>query len=101
MGDDLYAEIKIKQSEFRPNLPAQSFQDNPHVAIEPPIEYTAHKPKRKPTNLFFDDLPVDLSGRQVIVARERNIQVSLIVSKIEIDLSAVVENVHLPCRPIA
>lgn len=50
------------------------------------------------TNLLLDDLSVDLSCRDVVIAREGDIQVSLVVSKVQIDLSAIVKDIHLTCR---
>ena len=49
------------------------------------------------TDLFLDNLSVDLSCRDVVFAREGNVQVSLVVSKVQIDLSAVVKDVDLTC----
>lgn len=49
------------------------------------------------TNLFFDDLSVDLSCCNIVVTRKGDIQVSLVVSKVQIDLSAVVKDIYLTC----
>lgn len=49
------------------------------------------------THLFFDDLHVYFTCSDVVVARQRNIQISFIVSKIEIDFAAIVKNVNLAC----
>lgn len=52
---------------------------------------------RGDTNLFFDDLFIDLSCREVVVAREGDIQVSLVVSEVQVDLSPIVEDEDLTC----
>ena len=49
------------------------------------------------TNLFFDDLSVDLSCRNVVVTREGSIQVSLVVSEVQVDLSPIVKDINLTC----
>ena len=49
------------------------------------------------TNLFFNDLSVDLSCRNVVVAREGNVQVPLVISKIQVDLPAIVQDIDLTC----
>ena len=45
--------------------------------------------------LFLDYVLVDLAGCDVVLAREGDIEVALVVSKIEVDLSAVVEDEDL------
>jgi hypothetical protein len=49
------------------------------------------------TNLSFDNLAVDFSCRNVVIAREGNIQVPLVVSEIQVHLSAVVKDIDLTC----
>ena len=52
------------------------------------------------TTLLLDDLSVDLASRDIIVARQRDIQVALIVSQIQVDLATIVQHKHLTvfCR---
>lgn len=42
--------------------------------------------------LTLNDVLVDLSRRDVVLARQRDVEVALVVSKIEIDLTAIVQN---------
>lgn len=47
------------------------------------------------TTLALDYMLVDLAGGNVLVAREGDVQVTFIVSEIEIDFTAIVEDVDL------
>lgn len=51
------------------------------------------------TYLLLDDLAIDLAGRDVVVAAERDVEVPLVVAKVEICLSSVVQHEHLACTP--
>ena len=50
--------------------------------------------------LLLDDLSVDLACGDIIVARQRDIQVTLIISQIQVDLATIVQHKHLTvlCR---
>jgi hypothetical protein len=50
---------------------------------------------REDTHLLLNDLTIDLASRDIVVARQGNIQVTFIVSQVQIDLSAVVQNIDL------
>ena len=43
------------------------------------------------SSLGFDDLHVDLAGCDVVVFREGDVEVSLVVSQVKIDFSSIVE----------
>lgn len=43
--------------------------------------------------LTLDNVLVDLAGCNVLVAREGDVKVALVVSKIEVDFTAVVEDI--------
>lgn len=43
--------------------------------------------------LTLDNVLVDLAGGDVLVAREGNVEIALVVSKIEVNFAAVVEDV--------
>lgn len=43
--------------------------------------------------LTLDNVLVDLAGGNVLVAREGDVKVALVVSEIEVDLAAIVEDV--------
>ena len=45
--------------------------------------------------LALNDVLVDLARRNVVLARQRDVEVALVVSKIEIDLTAIVQNEDL------
>jgi hypothetical protein len=45
--------------------------------------------------LLLNDLSVDLSRSDIVIARERDIQISLIVAKIQIYFTTVIEDVYL------
>ena len=49
------------------------------------------------TDLFLNYFPVDLPSRDVVIARECDIKISLIVAQVEINLASIVEDVHLAC----
>lgn len=55
---------------------------------------TAPKPC---TDLFLYNVFVDFSGGDVVVSRQSNIQITLIVAQIEVDLSTIVQNVDFAC----
>ena len=42
--------------------------------------------------LTLDDVPVDFASRDVVLTRERDVEVALVVPKVEVNLAAVVEN---------
>jgi len=46
--------------------------------------------------LLLDDLLVDFTGGDVVVSGQGDVQVSLVVAQIKVDLSAVVQNECLP-----
>jgi hypothetical protein len=48
-----------------------------------------------PTYLLLDDLAVDLARGDVVVARQGDVEVALVVAEVEVGLAAVVEHVHL------
>ena len=47
------------------------------------------------THLAVNDMLVDLSGGHVVVLAEGDIEVTLVVTEVEIGLTAVVEDIHL------
>jgi hypothetical protein len=47
------------------------------------------------TRLLLDDLPVDFSRGDIVIARERDIQISFIVAKIQIHFTTVIEDINL------
>lgn len=47
------------------------------------------------TRLFLNNLSVDLARRDVVIAAQRDIEVSLVVSQVKVDFSAIVEDVDL------
>lgn len=44
------------------------------------------------SSLLLNDMLIDLAGRDVVLARERDVQVAFVVAEIEINFAAVVEN---------
>jgi hypothetical protein len=52
---------------------------------------------RSETHLLLDDVLVDFSSRDVVVLVQADIEVSLIVSEIQIRLSSIIEYIHLTC----
>ena len=44
----------------------------------------------KKTDLFLNDLPIDLPRRDVVIPTERNIKIPLVVAQVEIDFAAVI-----------
>ena len=44
----------------------------------------------------FDDMLVDLAGCDVVLPRQGNVEISLVVAQVKIDLTAVVQHEHLP-----
>ena len=47
---------------------------------------------------LVDDVLVDLARRYVVVSMERDVEESLVVAKVKVDLPAVVKHEHLACR---
>jgi hypothetical protein len=47
------------------------------------------------THLFFNHLLVDLARRDVVITRKSDIEVTFIVSEVEVHFSSVIKNVNL------
>lgn len=81
-------------------LPGQSFPSSLHVAIARKHAFkTRLRIGKIGPHLLLNDLTIDLACRDVVIARQSNVQISLIVSEVEIDFSTVVQNVDLACTP--
>jgi hypothetical protein len=50
------------------------------------------------TNLLLDDFLVDFASGDIIIAGEGDVEIPLVVAKVEIDLSSVVQDIHLACK---
>lgn len=55
------------------------------------------KPDKLWTHLSFNDLSVNFPCRDIVVSRQSDIQISLVVSKIQIHFSSIVQDVNLAC----
>ena len=52
------------------------------------------------TNLLLDDMLIDLSSGDVVILAQADIEVSLVVSEIQITLSTIVQDVYLTCSSV-
>lgn len=50
----------------------------------------------EPTDLLLDNMLVNFSSGNIVVLAQADIEVSLVVTKIQIRLSTIVQYVHLP-----
>ena len=82
------------------DIPELSFQDISLVAEEPIRNYSLpSKKKVKVTNLFLNHFPVNFSGRYVVIPGQGHIKITFIISQIQIDLPAIVEDKDFPLIP--
>lgn len=81
-------------------LPGQSFPSSLHVAIARKHAFnTRLRIGKIAPHLLLDNLTINLACRDIVIARQRDVQISLIVSEVEIDFSTVVQDVDLACTP--
>ena len=66
-------------------------------ALQRPRELAtgAQRDSIEETDLLLDDLAVDLARGNVVVTREGNVEIAFVVAEVEVDLSAIVEDVDL------
>ena len=50
--------------------------------------------------LLLNNLTVDLASRDIVIARQSHVEVTFIVSEVEVDLTAIIEDVHLAYRGV-
>ena len=76
------------------HVPARSFRGSPPDAANT-INKTVQIDDLPAPYLLFNDLTVDLAGRDIVIARQRHVEITLVVAQVEVNFATVIEDVHL------